>query len=176
MPLIQSRENQSKGLGCFFSPSRLCFDEPSHRRRRANTSSSSSSSSSLSLLTLLPGFLVSKVVLVLFLRATRLCGRTFALQLLFFPFLSRVALVIILRGYDSIYIYYAQKKRFWRIIIASTLDLGRESGERDFFFCLLAKKHCLKKEPPAKISLSLSLIFIFIFISSSSLFFSKTLS
>ena len=130
-------------------------DAPTRRRRRRRRRHR------LSLLTLLPGFLVSKVVLVLFLRATRLCGRTFALQLSFF--LSTVSRTLNYTAWIRLDIYLpCAKKRFWRIII---VDFGfgeRALGERERFFffvslCCSATKHCLKKEPPSEISLSLSL-------------------
>ena len=116
---------------------------------------------------------MSKVVLVLFLRATRLCGRTFALQLSFF--LSTVSRTLNYTAWIRLDIYLpCAKKRFWRIII---VDFGfgeRALGERErfFFFCLLVllcNKTLLEKRATKRdLSLSLSLIFIFI---SSSLFF-----
>ena len=110
---------------------------------------------------------MSKVVLVLFLRATRLCGRTFALQLSFF--LSTVSRTLNYTAWIRLDIYLpCAKKRFWRIII---VDFGfgeRALGERErFFFCVSlccsATKHCLKKEPPAR-DLSLSHLHLHLFI------------
>ena len=112
-------------------------------------------------------------MLVLFLRATRLCGRTFAMLQLSF-FLSTVSRTLNYTAWIRLDIYLRRQKRDFGGLLLSTLDLGRElwGRERDFFFfvslCCSATKHCLKKEPPSEISLSLSLIFIFI---SSSLFF-----
>ena len=99
-------------------------DAPTRRRRRRRRRHR------LSLLTLLPGFLVSKVVLVLFLRATRLCGRTFALQLSFF--LSTVSRTLNYTAWIRLDIYLRAKKRFWRIIV--DFGFGERAGEREIFF------------------------------------------
>ena len=109
-------------------------DAPTRRRRRRRRRHR------LSLLTLLPGFLVSKVVLVLFLRATRLCGRTFAMLQLSF-FLSTVSRTLNYTAWIRLDIYLRRQKRDFGGLLLSTLDLGRElwGRERDFFFffCLL---------------------------------------
>ena len=136
-------------------------DAPTRRRRRRRRRHR------LSLLTLLPGFLVSKVVLVLFLRATRLCGRTFALQLSFF--LSTVSRTLNYTAWIRLDIYLpCAKKRFWRIIV----DFGfgeRALGEREIFFCLLVllcNKTLLEKRATKRdLSLSLSHLHLHLFIS-----------
>ena len=105
---------------------------------------------------------MSKVVLVLFLRATRLCGRTFALQLSFF--LSTVSRTLNYTAWIRLDIYLRAKKRFWRIIV--DFGFGERAGEREIFFFVSlcsATKHCLKKEPPAR-SLSLSHLHLHLFI------------
>ena len=119
-------------------------------------------------------------MLVLFLRATRLCGRTFAMLQLSF-FLSTVSRTLNYTAWIRLDIYLRRQKRDFGGLLLSTLDLGRElwGRERDFFFffvsffVLLCNKSLLLEKRATKrdLSLSLSLSLIFIFISSSIIFF-----